>query len=24
MIVNILVDIAYAWADPRVHLEASS
>src|SRR5882757_3207912 len=24
MIVNILVDIAYAWADPRVRLEASS
>jgi peptide/nickel transport system permease protein len=24
MIVNILVDIAYAWADPRVHLDASS
>ena len=24
MIVNILVDIAYAWADPRGHLEASS
>jgi peptide/nickel transport system permease protein len=24
MIVNILVDIAYAWADPRVRLEVSS